>query len=123
MKTKIDVFDALKNIDLEKTNPVWIEDQCVYTDRENNHCLVGEIITYWGFELPDINEDENSSGIDHLYSMNFDDYQSKIDYEAIIHLSTLQIGADTGKKWKFIAEKYQEVYSELGKELDKYEDN
>lgn len=95
MINPIDVIQILDSIPDEKMNPIVFGDNgpcCVYTANDGSHCIVGEIVSKLGFDLPDADDDVNYLPVNRLIrNMGYGDDFSK---EAIDILMVAQNIAD-----------------------------
>jgi hypothetical protein len=80
MHNYITIDDIYKMIELlpdEKQNPVDDLSNCAYTNEDGDHCIAGEIIRMLGYDLPDVDDFQNTMPvgelIDNLYANEFDD--------------------------------------------------
>lgn len=113
MKTIDDLIDALNNIDLEKLNPVVDDGSSIYTDDDGNHCLIGEIFSYWGLRLPDVNHSHNNVPIAELYHMPDYNYRNEISSDILYPLIDMQENADLGIRWKYIVKRNNDINNYL----------
>ena len=72
-----DIYNLFDYIADDSQNPVSDNGECVYTSEGDCHCIVGDILVKLGFELPVIEDFQNSIPvdqlIDNLYPNDFDD--------------------------------------------------
>ena len=80
MHKYVTIDDVCKMIELlpdEKQNPISDDGDCVYTNEDGDHCIAGEIIRMFGYDLPDFDDFQNTVPvgelIDNLYANDFDD--------------------------------------------------
>lgn len=75
--TMDDIYKMIELLPDEKQNPVDDFTNCAYTNEDGDHCIAGEIIHMFGYDLPDFDNLQNiipvEQLIDNLYANDFDD--------------------------------------------------
>jgi hypothetical protein len=74
-----DIYKMIELLPDEKQNPLHENHEffCAYTNEDGDHCIAGEIIRMLGYDLPDVDDFQNTIPvgqlIDNLYANDFDD--------------------------------------------------
>ncbi len=70
-----DVINAIDYLSDDCQNPVTEYGDCVYSDEDGNHCLIGDVLVNLGFDVPAWDDWNNSNPIhqviEELYPNNF----------------------------------------------------
>lgn len=113
-----DIIKVIPDIDSLNENPRNLNGTCLYTDKYENHCLVGEILTELRIPVPQADEETNGKAFYELIDEGFfEKYNIQFDVVATTFLQECQTYADQDDTLWGVALK-QGAKSILSDELD-----
>jgi hypothetical protein len=98
----LSVFDDLLG-EPDRANPE-VDETCVYTDQDGNHCIAGEVITRLGGTVPEFGAFGNTDNLAALAD-KMPNLLAEFDHDALYLLEDAQESADNGYTWHGTIEK------------------